>query len=122
MDTINCPECNSEILSRMGTICPNCGYTVGYFNGDKKRKAYGKFFAKTVFLPFVSFVLLILTSSNFYFFLASVLVYGYLAFKSCPIFAKDLFATVFERRLFWGIWMAVNALMISIIYNVFSKF
>ena len=23
--TMNCPECNHEILTRMGTICPNCG-------------------------------------------------------------------------------------------------
>ena len=122
MDTINCPECNSEILSRMGTICPNCGYTVGYFNGDKRRKAYGNFFAKTVFLPFFSFVLLISTSSSFYLFSASLVIYIYLASKSCPILAKDLFESKFEKRLFWGIWLGVNALMISIIYNVFSKF
>ena len=36
--TMNCPVCNHEILSRLGTICPNFGHTVGYFNGDEKKK------------------------------------------------------------------------------------
>ena len=40
---INCPECNHEILSRLGTVCPNVVIFIGYFNGDKKRKVYGKF-------------------------------------------------------------------------------
>ena len=39
---MNCPDCKTEIYSRMGTICPNCGFTVGYFNGTTKRKKYGK--------------------------------------------------------------------------------
>lgn len=41
-ELINCPSCNNKILSRMGTICPNCKYTVGYFNGEKRRKGYGR--------------------------------------------------------------------------------
>ena len=48
---ITCPDCNHEILSRLGTVCPKCGHTVGYFDGDKKRKTYGKFFALTIFVP-----------------------------------------------------------------------
>ena len=53
---ITCPDCNHEILSRLGTVCPKCGHTVGYFDGDKKRKTYGKFFALTIFVPFISFI------------------------------------------------------------------
>ena len=76
---INCPDCNHEILSRLGTICPNCGHTIGYFNGDKKRKVYGKFFALTVFVPFISFITVLFASQNKYSMIAGVVIYFYLA-------------------------------------------
>ena len=54
-ELINCPSCNNKILSRMGTICPNCKYTVGYFNGEKEERVW-KTFALTIFAPFFSFL------------------------------------------------------------------
>ena len=63
---ITCPDCNHEILSRLGTVCPKCGHTVGYFDGDKKRKTYGKFFALTIFVPFISFITILFASQNLY--------------------------------------------------------
>ena len=71
---MNCPDCKVKILSRMGTICPNCGFTVGYFNGTTKRKKYGKFFALTVFAPFFSFLTILFAQVNIYSFLIKVLI------------------------------------------------
>lgn len=120
-NTMNCPDCNHEILSRMGTICPNCGYTVGYFNGDEKRKKYGKFFALTVFVPFISFITLLFTSINKYTFYAALIFYVYLLIKSCPLYFKDVFSTKFEKVLFWGIYLGANIMMIMMIFNILSK-
>ena len=60
MKLISCPECENQILERLGTVCPKCGHTVGYFNESTKRPKYGKFFALSVFLPFLSFLALAL--------------------------------------------------------------
>ncbi len=71
-ELIDCPSCNNKILSRMGTICPNCSYTVGYFNGEKRRKGYGKLFALTIFAPFFSFFTLVFAQINFYSFILAI--------------------------------------------------
>lgn len=118
---INCHECNHEILSRLGTVCPSCGYTVGYFNGDKKRKAYGKFFALTVFAPFLSLITILFASQNKYTMIIGTIVYLYLAVRSCPLLFKDIFFTKFEKIFFWLIWILANSIMFSVIINIFKK-
>lgn len=122
MSLINCPECNHEILERIGTICPSCGHTVSYFEGDRKRKVYGKFFALTVFIPFISFLTIIFASMNQYVMVLATIAYLYLAYKSCPILFKEIFFTKFEKIFFWGIWLVSNILLVSLIFNIFSKY
>ncbi len=117
----NCPECNHKILSRLGTVCPSCGYTVGYFNGDSKRKVYGKFFALTVFVPFISLITILFASQNKYTMIIGTIVYIFLAVKSCPLLFKEIFFTKFEKFFFWLIWILANSLMFSLIFNVFKK-
>jgi ribosomal protein L32 len=117
----NCPECNHEILSRLGTVCPECGHTIGYFNGDKKRKAYGKFFALTVFTPFISLITILFASQNKYTMIIGALIYLFLAVKSCPLLFKEIFFTNFEKVFFWLIWILANSLMFSLIFNIFQK-
>ena len=118
---MNCPECNHQILSRLGTICPNCGYTIGYFNENKKRKIYGKFFALTVFIPFISFITILFASQNKYTMIIGIAIYFYLAIKSCPLLFKDIFFTKFEKFFFWLIWILANSLIFSLIFNILSK-
>ena len=122
MNLIKCPDCDNEILERLGTICPNCGHTVGYFNYDDKRKKYAKFFAISVFLPFISFLTIIFTSLNKFTIFAGILVFIFTAYKSFPYFFKELFVTKFEKGLFGLIWFLVNAMLFSMIYNVINKF
>jgi len=119
--TMNCPECNHEILTRMGTICPNCGYTVGYFNGNKKRKIYGKFFALTVFAPFISFITILFAQINKYSMIIAIAIFFYLAIKSCPILFKNIFFTKFEKIFFWLIWILANSLIFTLIVNILRK-
>ena len=119
--TMNCPVCNHEILSRLGTICPNCGHTVGYFNGDAKRKKYGKFFAITVFFPFISFMTIIFASINKYSMIAGIALFFYLAIKSLPYNFKELFATNFEKVFFCFVWILANSLLFTMIYNILRK-
>ena len=118
---MNCPVCNHEILSRLGTICPNCGHTVGYFNGDEKRKKYGKFFAITVFFPFISFMTIIFASINKYSMIAGIALFFYLSIKSLPYNFKELFATNFEKVFFWLVWILANSLLFTMIYNILRK-
>lgn len=118
---INCPECNHEILSRLGTVCPNCGHTIGYFNGDRKRKAYGKFFALTVFAPFISLITILFASQNKYTMIVGILIYLFLAVKSCPLLFKEIFFTNFEKIFFWLIWIVSNTIMFSLIFNIMQK-
>jgi hypothetical protein len=118
---INCPECNHEILSRLGTVCPNCGHTIGYFNGDRKRKAYGKFFALTVFAPFISLITILFASQNKYTMIVGILIYLFLAVKSCPLLFKEIFFTNFEKIFFWLIWIIANSIMFSLIFNITQK-
>lgn len=122
MELISCPECKTQIREQLGTICPNCGHTIGYFNESEKRPKYGKFFALSVFLPFLSFILIIVTSMNKISFSFGVIFYLFVAYKSCPYLYKDLFVTKFEGIFFWVIWILVNSLLISMIFNVLNKF
>ena len=117
----NCPECNHEILSRLGTVCPSCGYTVGYFNGDSKRKVYGKFFALTVFVPFISLITILFASQNKYTMIIGTIVYIFLAVKSCPLLFKEIFFTSFEKVFFWLIWIIANSIIFSLIFNITQK-
>ena len=117
----NCPECNHEILSRLGTVCPECGHTIGYFNGDRKRKVYGKFFALTVFAPFISLITILFTSQNKYTMIVGTLIYLFLAVKSCPLLFKEIFFTSFEKVFFWLIWIIANSIMFSLIFNITQK-
>jgi len=118
---MNCPDCNHEILTRLGTVCPNCGYTVGYFNGDKKRKVYGKFFALTVFVPFISLITILFASLNKYTMIVAVGIFFYLAIKSCPLLFKEIFFTNFEKIFFWVVWILANSLLFSMILNILVK-
>jgi len=121
MKLTNCPECNNEILERLGTICPTCGHTIGYFNESNKRPKYANFFALSVFLPFLSFILIIATSISKISFIFGVVFYLYTSYKSCPYLYRSLFITKFESVFFWGVWILVNALLLSMIYNVVNK-
>jgi hypothetical protein len=121
MKLISCPECETQILERLGTVCPNCGHTIGYFNESEKRPKYGKFFALSVFLPFISFILIIVTSLNKISFAFGVIFYLFVAYKSCPYLYKDLFITKFEGIFFWVVWILVNSLLVAMIYNVINK-
>lgn len=118
---INCPDCGNEILSRMGTICPNCGFTVGYFNGEKRRKSYGKLFALNVFAPFIALFTIVFAQINLYSFILAILFFIFLAFKSSPIHYKDTFATKFEKILFWSIWIVSNTFLLILISNIVYK-
>ncbi|AXX93047.1 hypothetical protein CPU12_07500 [Malaciobacter molluscorum LMG 25693] len=122
MPLIKCPECEHEILSRIGTICPKCGHMVGYFEGDKTRKKYGKFFAISLIIPFFSFVLIILASYTKTLLISASIIYVILAFISSPIRYRDIFFTNFEKIFFWGIWITANALLITMIYNLMSNY
>ncbi len=121
MKLMSCPECESEILERLGTVCPKCGYTVGYFNETNKRPKYAKFFALSVFLPFISFLTIILTSINTISFIFGIVIFAVFAYKSCPYFYRNLFITNFEKVFFWLVWILVNSLLITMIYNVLNK-
>ncbi|QKJ23969.1 hypothetical protein [Poseidonibacter lekithochrous] len=121
MNLINCPECNHEILDRIGTICPSCGHNVTYFEGDKKRKLYGKFFAMSIFFPFISFITIVFTSGNLIALSIASILYLFLATVSCPLRFKDLFFTGYEKLVFWVIWGVANSFLIAITYNSFSK-
>ena len=118
---MNCPDCNHEILTRLGTVCPNCGYTVGYFNGDKKRKVYGKFFALTVFIPFISFITILFASLNKFTMIIGIGIFFYLAIKSCPLLFKEIFFTKFEKIFFWVVWILANSLLFTMIFNILRK-
>ena len=121
MKLMPCPECQTEINERLGTVCPKCGYTVGYFNETNKRPKYAKFFALSVFLPFISFLTIIITSMSKLSFIFGVIVFVLFAYKSCPYFYRNLFITKFEKIFFWLVWILVNSLLISMIYNVVHK-
>jgi len=121
MNIIKCPECNHEILDRIGTICPSCGHQIGYFNGDDKRKRYGKFFAISIFVPFISLITVLFASISKPALIGGSLFYLVLAYFSCPIRFKELFFTKYEKMFFWGIWLLANSLMVTLIINLFSK-
>ncbi|APW66311.1 MULTISPECIES: hypothetical protein [Arcobacteraceae] len=121
MKLMSCPECQSEIKEQLGTVCPKCGYTVGYFNETNKRPKYAKFFALSVFLPFITFITIIFTSINTISFIFGVIVFLFSAYKSFPYFYRNLFITKFEKIFFWLVWILVNSLLLSMIYNVVHK-
>lgn len=122
MPLVKCMECEHLILSRIGTICPNCGHTVSYFEGDKNRKKYGKFFAISLIIPFFSFFMILLTSTSFIAFNIAIVIYALLAYISSPFKFKEIFFTTFEKFFFWGIWSMANALLVTMIYNLYNKF
>ena len=117
-----CPDCKHEIHDRIGTVCPNCGHTVTYFEGDVKKKAYGKFFASSIFLPFISFITIIFASLNKITLALAVIPFLAIAYYTCPIKYKQLFASTYEKIFFWVIWLTVNTMLVLMIYNSFTKF
>lgn len=120
-ELMNCPDCKTEIYSRMGTICPNCGFTVGYFNGTTRRRKYGRFFALSVFAPFLSFITILFSQQNKYLFLFAIALYFYLAIKSCPMFFKDIFVSKFEKMFFWLVWLFLNLFLLVLVINILYK-
>lgn len=88
---------------------------------ERKKKKYGKFFALTVFVPFISFITILFSSINPYTFYASIFIYAYLAYKSCPALFKGVTFTKYEKVLFWGVWIIFNAMIIAMIYNNIVK-
>lgn len=121
MDLINCPDCNHEILSRMGTVCPNCGFTVGFFNGDERRKKYSKFFAITVATPFLSLVIMLSTSLNKYVLLIGFVAYIFFAYKSFPHRFKDIFVKKFDAVFFYSVWGISNIILSIAFINLLLK-
>ncbi|AXH10388.1 putative membrane protein [Malaciobacter halophilus] len=121
MPLIKCPDCDYEILSRIGTICPNCGHTVSYFEGNKNRKKYGKFFALSLIIPFFSFTMILLTAPFKSALTIATIVYVILAYISSPLRFKEIFFTTFEKIFFWSIWLMSNALLVTMLYNLFNK-
>jgi hypothetical protein len=121
MPLIKCPECDHEILARIGTICPSCGHTISYFEGDKNRKRYGKFFALSLIIPFFSFAMILLTSPFKSALTVATVVYVILAYMSSPLRYKEIFFTTFEKIFFWSIWLLSNALLVTMLYNLFNK-
>lgn len=122
MNLKQCPVCEHEIHDRIGTVCPSCGHTVTYFEGDKRKKRYGKFFAISIFLPFISFVTIIFASLNQITLSLATILYLVIANYSCPIKYNDLFSTKYEKFFFWGIWIVINTMLVLMIYNNFTKF
>lgn len=121
MNLTKCVECEHEIVDRIGTICPNCGHTVSYFEGSNKRKRYGKFFAISVFLPFISFLAIVFSSMNKYATILASIIYIIIAIYSCPLRFKELFFSKYEKIFFWGIYLMINALLISLVINNFNR-
>ncbi len=121
MELMNCPQCEHEIRQRIGTICPNCGYTVRYFENKSNRKQYGKFFAQSLLIPFFSFTLILLTSMNTITFYISIPIVLFLTYYSCPIRYKKMFYTTYERVLFGSIWGVSNILILFMIYNLLDE-
>lgn len=117
-----CPDCKHQIHDRIGTICPNCGHTVTYFEGDKKKKAYGKFFASSIFLPFISFVTIIFASLNKITLALAIIPFLAIAFYTFPMKYKKLFSSTYEKIFFGVIWVMVNAMLALMIYNSFQNF
>lgn len=118
---MNCPVCNHQILSRIGTICPNCNYTVGYFDEMPQRKKYGKFFALTLFVPFISFTIILFAQLNKYSMMVAVAIFFYLAIKSSPFLFKDIFFTKFEKIFFYLVWIVSNGFIFFVIVNILKK-
>ncbi|HJE02434.1 hypothetical protein AAX26_01996 [Aliarcobacter thereius] len=117
-----CPQCEHLILNRMGTICPKCGYTKGYFNGEKRRKAYAKLFALNVFAPFISIFTIIFAQISIYSFIIGVILSIYISYKSFPLRFSNVFSNNFEKFFFLSLWSFVNIFLIVLIINIISKF
>ena len=116
-----CPECEHQILDKIGTVCPSCGHTTSFFEGSTKRPKYGKFFAISVFLPFLSFITIIFAAQNKFTLLIGSIIYFILMIFSCPIRYKDLFFTKFEAVFFWIIWIVANSLLSVMVINLLNK-
>lgn len=121
MELINCPECKHQIIDKIGTICPNCGHTVGYFEDNKKRKRYGRFFALNIFLPFISFISIVFLSFSKISLTIATIIFALIAFYSCPLRYKKLMQTKFEKFFFSSIWLIINSLFLTMILNIFYK-
>ena len=84
----------------LDSIYEDASAVIGDFNGDKKRKSYGKFFALTVFAPFISFITILFASQNKYSIYLGIAVFFYLAIKSCPLLFNNIFFSKFEKIFF----------------------
>lgn len=117
----DCVNCSYKIFDRLGTICPKCGYTIGYFNGDTKRKEYAKLFALNVFAPFISFITILFTQISIYSFIIGTIFAIFLAYKSAPIRFKSIFSNSFEKWFFYFIWFFVNLFLLILVINILYK-
>ena len=88
---------------------------------DKKRKIYGKFFALTIFVPFISFITILFASQNKYTMYLGIAIFFYLAIKSCPLLFKNILFSKFEKIFFWFIWILSNSLLFSMIISVLRR-
>lgn len=121
MDLIPCPECNHKILSKLGTVCPKCGFTLGFFNGEEKRKRYGKFFALSVAIPFINLIIILATSLNKFTLIFGFFIYISLAYISFPYRFKDIFNKTFEKIFFYTIWFIANSILTLALINLLLK-
>ncbi|CAI8192875.1 MAG: Uncharacterised protein [Arcobacter lacus] len=120
-ETISCPQCSNEILSRIGTNCPNCGHTISFYEGNKKKKEFSKYFALSIILPFLAFVGIIVTSNNLVPSIIASLVFVGVAYLLIPLRKKDLALTTYEKIFFWGLWGMFTALLVTLEFNIYGN-
>ncbi len=58
---INCPECEKEISDKVGTICPNCGYSIPILEETQKKESRNRIIAFVVVI-FIMFNLIAIAS------------------------------------------------------------
>ncbi len=120
-ETTSCPQCNTEILSRIGTNCPKCGHTISFYEGNSKKRDFSKYFAMSIILPFLAFVGIIMTSKSLVPSIIASLVFIYFAYLLCPLRKEKLFSTTYEKLFFWGIWSMFTGLLITLEYNIYGN-
>ena len=117
----DCPVCGTQILSRVGTNCPNCGHTISFYEGNEKKKEFSKYFAMSIILPFLSFVAIIMTSESLIPSVIASIIAIYFAYVVCPLRKIELFSTVYEKVFFWVIWGMFTSLLVTLEYNIYGN-
>lgn len=117
----SCPQCDHEILARVGTNCPNCGHTISFYEGNEKKKEFSKYFAMSIILPFLSFVAIIMTSESLIPSIIASFITLYFAYVVCPLKKIELFSTTYEKIFFWVIWGMFTGLLVTLEFNIYGN-